>query len=101
MQLTTVLPLAITLVAAPLSVAAQGRLAYALGTETPNGQCKTTADYEADFDALKGQTDLVRGYAADRCNFAELALPAAKNKDFKVVLGIWCVVASHRRLATG
>lgn len=89
MQLTTVLPLAITLVAAPLSVAAQGRLAYALGTEMPDGQCKTTADYEADFDALKGQTDLVRGYAADRCNFAELALPAAKNKDFKVVLGIW------------
>jgi len=31
----------------------------------------------------------VRVYAADQCNTSQLILPAAKNKGFKVVLGIW------------
>jgi len=31
----------------------------------------------------------VRGYAASDCDYAKNILPAAKNKGFKVVLGIW------------
>lgn len=64
---------------------------FALGTKQPNGACKTQQDYADDFDAIKsgaGAT-LVRGYAASDCDMAKNALPAAKAKGFKVVLGIW------------
>lgn len=81
------LPLAISSFAA--LAAARGRLGYALGTKRVNGECKNTADYEADFDVLKATSTLVRGYAADDCNFAQQALPAAKNKGFQITLGIW------------
>ena len=90
MHIATLLPLALTLGA----VAEKGRLGYALGTKLPSGECKTTADYEADFDALEATSTLVRGYAADDCNFAQQALPAAKSKGFQITLGIWCVSCS-------
>lgn len=90
MQLKSVIPLALALAAAPVAVDAQrARLGYALGTKRPNGECKETADYEADFDVLKATSTLVRGYAAQDCNFAQKALPAAKNKGFQITLGIW------------
>lgn len=84
---TAIIPLVLT--AAPAAVSALGRLGFALGTKRPDSSCKTTADYEADFDALKGYSTLVRGYAADDCSFAQQVLPAAQNKGFKVLLGIW------------
>ncbi|KAI9790536.1 MAG: glycoside hydrolase 3 protein [Peltula sp. TS41687] len=93
---TTSSIIALGLTLAPAAVSATGRLGFALGTKLPYADfrrgdpyCKTTADYEADFDALKGYSTLVRGYAADDCNFAQQVLPAAKNKGFKVILGIW------------
>lgn len=48
-------------------------------------------DYEADFDAIEKASGakIVRGYAAHDCDFAKNALPAARKKGFKVVLGIW------------
>jgi glucan 1,3-beta-glucosidase len=88
---TVSLALGLAATAIPLAAAAEGRLGYALGSKRVNGECKTTADYEADFDALKSQSTIVRGYAADECNFAQQILPAAKSKGFQVVLGIWSV----------
>ena len=62
-----------------------------MGTKLADGSCKYTADYEKDFDTIKANTGstLVRGYAASDCNCAQQILPAAKNKGFKVMLGVW------------
>lgn len=85
---------AIALALAPTFVSAAGTLGFALGTKLPDGTCKTTSDYEADFDAIYSNTGsrLVRGYAASDCDYAKNILPAAKAKNFQVVLGIWYVV---------
>lgn len=71
--------------------AAKGQMGFALGTKMANGQCKAQADYEADFDAISSAAGakIVRGYAANDCDFAKNSLPAAKMKGFKVMLGIW------------
>jgi glucan 1,3-beta-glucosidase len=76
---------------APNVVDAAGKLGFALGAKQPNGACKVAADYEADFDAIAGNTGskIVRIYAAGQCNSAQEILPAAKTKGFQVVLGIW------------
>ncbi|KAK0276761.1 glycoside hydrolase 3 protein [Friedmanniomyces endolithicus] len=78
-------------VAAAPTLAQKGNLGFALGTKKADGSCKYTQDYEDDFSAIQtasGST-LVRGYAASDCNCAQQILPAAKNKGFKVILGIW------------
>lgn len=82
---------ALALALAPAIASAAGTLGFALGTKLPDGTCKTTKDYEADFDAIYSNTgsQLVRGYAAADCDYAKNILPAAKTKNFKVVLGIW------------
>lgn len=88
---------AAALAATPAVVcAAKGTMGFALGTKMANGQCKTQQDYEADFDAIKFQSDatMVRGYSAADCDMAKHALAAAKAKGFKVMLGIWYVVIS-------
>jgi glucan 1,3-beta-glucosidase len=58
--------------------------------------CKTQADYEADFDALKPYTSIVRTYSAvdgavpeNPCQVAQQILPAAATKGIKVILGMW------------
>lgn len=84
--------LAAALAATPALVsAAKGNMGFALGTKLSNGECKAQQDYADDFDAIKSGSGatLVRGYAASDCNMAKYALPAAKAKGFKVVLGIW------------
>ncbi|KAK1023378.1 glycoside hydrolase 3 protein, partial [Friedmanniomyces endolithicus] len=78
-------------VAAAPTLAQKCNLGFALGTKKADGSCKYTQDYEDDFSAIQtasGST-LVRGYAASDCNCAQQILPAAKNKGFKVILGIW------------
>lgn len=87
MRVSTVLPF--LLAAAPAAVSARGTLGFSLGNKNPDGTCKSTSDYEADFDALKSLTDLVRTYSASDCDTAQNILPAAKSKNFKVVLGVW------------
>ncbi|KAI9808664.1 MAG: hypothetical protein M1825_003815 [Sarcosagium campestre] len=90
MHFSTLLPIA--LAAAPSLVTAvtgKGELGFAIGTKHPDGTCKFTKDYEADFDVLKSQGTIVRGYDANDCDFAKQILPAAKSKGFKVILGIW------------
>jgi glucan 1,3-beta-glucosidase len=86
--------------AAPALVsAAKGSMGFALGTKLASGSCKTQQDYEQDFDAIKSGSGatIVRGYAASDCDMAKNALPAAKSKGFKVVLGIWCVLFGNGR----
>ncbi|KAL9030130.1 MAG: hypothetical protein Q9196_001721 [Gyalolechia fulgens] len=96
MHLSTTLSLA--LAASPLAVWARGTLGFALGARKPDGTCKTVADYAEDFDTLKGKagSTIVRTYSvvdvnvpAHRCEVAATILPAAKAKNFKVILGLW------------
>lgn len=87
MRVSGLLPL--ILAAAPAVVSARGTLGFSLGDKRPDGSCKATSDYESDFDNLKDLTTLVRTYSATECDCAQNILPAAKNKGFKVVLGIW------------
>lgn len=90
--LLAVLILPILSLTAP--AAARGTLGFALGTKNADGSCKTTADYQADFDSIyaaSGST-LVRGYSASDCDAAARILPAAASKGFRVVLGVWCVL---------
>ena len=77
------------LATAPLAVSAAGTLGFALGMNNPDGSCKQTSDYEADFNALKPYTQLVRTYAAGQCDQAQNIIPAAKNAGFQVLLGVW------------
>ncbi|KAK0262880.1 glycoside hydrolase 3 protein [Friedmanniomyces endolithicus] len=83
--------LATLAVAAAPTLAQKGNLGFALGTKKADGSCKYTQDYEDDFSAIQSASGstLVRGYAASDCNCAQQILPAAKNKGFKVILGIW------------
>lgn len=67
----------------------RGKLGFALGNKNPDGSCKVVDDYKADFDALKSISTLVRIYSASNCDTAKNILPAAKDKGFKVVLGVW------------
>ncbi|PYH44383.1 putative myosin class II heavy chain (MHC) [Aspergillus saccharolyticus JOP 1030-1] len=67
----------------------RGTLGLALGDKNADGSCKATSDYEADFEALKSVTNIVRIYSASDCNTAQNIIPAAKLKNFKVVLGVW------------
>lgn len=76
-------------VAGPIAISAGGTLGFALGDKKIDGTCKLTADYEADFDALKGSSKLVRTYSSSECNTTQQILPAAASKGFKVILGVW------------
>ncbi|TKA67101.1 hypothetical protein B0A55_09626 [Friedmanniomyces simplex] len=89
-MLTTTILATLAVAAAP-ALAQKGNLGFALGTKKPDGSCKYTQDYEDDFSAIQSASGstLVRGYAASDCNCAQQILPAAKNKGFKVILGIW------------
>jgi glucan 1,3-beta-glucosidase len=84
--------ISIALAVAPAAVSAAGKFGFALGNQNADGSCKQQSDYEADFDALKPYTTLVRIYSASSCNAASNIVPAAKNKSFKVVLGVWSVI---------
>lgn len=86
MHLTTILPFALAAVPA---MAARGRLGFSVGVNNADGTCKGTADYEADFDALRPLSTLVRTYSSSNCDVAKNIIPAAANKGFKVVLGVW------------
>ena len=87
MRVSGLLPL--VLAAAPALVSARGILGFSLGDKNPDGTCKSTSDYESDFDSLKNLATLVRTYSGTECDTPQNIIPAAKNKGFKVVLGIW------------
>lgn len=87
------IPAVSVLATIPSLVSAQGLLGFALGNKLPSGACKTTADYQADFDAISAASSsrIVRTYAANDCNTAQQIIPAAKAKSFTVILGVWYV----------
>ncbi len=87
MRFSAVVPA--VLAVAPVAVSALGDLGFAISAQNAAGTCKSQQDYEADFDALKPYTSLVRGYDAADCDFAKNVLAAAKTKSFKVILGLW------------
>ncbi|MCJ1475707.1 hypothetical protein MMC13_004370 [Lambiella insularis] len=88
MRLSIIIPAA--LVGAPLAVLAAGTLGFCLGNTNADGSCKMQSDYEADFDALKGVSRVVRTYTSGgTCATAQQILPAAVAKGFQVVLGVW------------
>ncbi|KAL2871973.1 putative myosin class II heavy chain (MHC) [Aspergillus lucknowensis] len=81
-------PIALLAAAMP-ALATRGTLGFALGNENPDSTCKSSADYKSDFEAIKHLTTLVRTYSASNCDTAKNIIPAAKEKGFKVVLGVW------------
>lgn len=91
MHLKTILPSFVLATAPALVAADRGRLGFSIGVNNADGSCKATPDYEADFDALKPISTLVRTYSSSNCDVAKNIIPAAQNKGFKVVLGVWYV----------
>ncbi|KAJ5097042.1 Glucan 1-3-beta-glucosidase [Penicillium angulare] len=89
MRPSTLLSLALAAAPALVSASTRGTLGFSLGDKTADGKCKTTSDYETDFDNLKDLATLVRTYSGTECDTPQNILPAAKKKNFKVVLGIW------------
>jgi glucan 1,3-beta-glucosidase len=90
MRVTNIL-LSAAFMASPLAVSAAGTLGFAVGNTNTDNSCKSQQDYEKDFDVLKGVTKLVRTYTSDGCDTAKNIVPAAKAKDFQVMLGVWLV----------
>ncbi|KAM0714136.1 hypothetical protein Q7P37_007607 [Cladosporium fusiforme] len=68
-----------------------GMLGFALGNKRADGSCKNTNDYERDFDAIRRNSGsgIVRLYSVAECDSASQALPVARRKEFKIVLGVW------------
>ena len=89
MRFTVLLPA--ILAVAPSLAAAAGTLGFALGDKNADGSCKTTQDYETDFDSLSGVTKIVRTYSASECDTAANIIPACKSKGFQVIIGVWYV----------
>lgn len=94
MQLRTLLSAAVA--AAPVAVSAAGSLGFAVGNTNADGSCKKQSDFEADFQAITGNTEstLVRTYSSsdqwgNPCNTPSEVLPAAKAAGVKVLLGMW------------
>ncbi|ETN36586.1 uncharacterized protein HMPREF1541_08864 [Cyphellophora europaea CBS 101466] len=84
------------LLAAPAAVAARGTLGFAVGNTTPDNKCKTTSDYEKDFEAIKANSEakLIRTYSntdsfGNPCDTAGQILPAAKDAGLQVLVGMW------------
>ncbi|KAF8472016.1 endo-beta-1,3-glucanase [Kalaharituber pfeilii] len=69
---------------------AAGQLGFALGVKrNSDGQCKETADFEADLDILAPYSKVIRTYATSDCNTMQNVMPAVVKKGFKIVLGVW------------
>ncbi|KAM9887336.1 hypothetical protein OXX79_013722, partial [Metschnikowia pulcherrima] len=71
--------------AAISSASALGDLGFNLGVKDNEGNCKTTAEYENDFDHLKSYTSVVKTYAVSDCNTLEILGPAAESANFQVM----------------
>ncbi|PQE31023.1 glycoside hydrolase family 17 protein [Rutstroemia sp. NJR-2017a WRK4] len=63
-----------------------------------NGQCKTQADWENDFNLIKsfpGNFDSIRVYASSDCNTLANVVPAAIATQMKVLAGVWTEDENH------
>ncbi|KAK7207705.1 glycoside hydrolase superfamily [Myxozyma melibiosi] len=76
--------------------AAIGSLGFDLGVQrNSDSACKTSDDYISDFETISGYTNIVRVYASSDCNTLENIIPALKEKDFKLFLGVWATDDTH------
>lgn len=85
MQFSILASLAVVLT----SVQAIGDLAFNLGVKDNAGNCKSTSEYETDFETLKGYSTIVKTYAVSDCNTLQNLGPAAEDAGFQLMLGIW------------
>ncbi|SCU86417.1 LAFA_0E00628g1_1 [Lachancea sp. 'fantastica'] len=77
-------------IAAAISCAsAIGELGFNIGVKNNDGTCKSTQDYENDFNTLKGYTNTIKVYAASDCNTLQNIGPAAEKAGFGIFLGVW------------
>lgn len=79
----------LALAAAPSFVSAAGNLGFSLGVKNTDGSCKGKKEFADDFDALLPHGSIVRTYSASDCNNAQPLVAAAKDKNFRVVFGVW------------
>ncbi|KAF2145169.1 glycoside hydrolase family 17 protein [Aplosporella prunicola CBS 121167] len=71
---------------------------FNIAAERPDGSCKSAADWDYNFKqmkALPGSFTDVRVYAASDCNTLELAVPAAKANNVKLLVGVWTQNDDH------
>lgn len=81
---------ALTAIAAGLTcVSAIGDLAFNLGVKDNSGNCKSTSEYESDFQKLLSYSKIVKTYAVSDCNTLQNLGPAAEDAGFQVMFGIW------------
>jgi len=80
------------------SAAAIGDLGFNLGVKDNNGNCKYTADYELDLDNIASYSKVVKTYAVSDCNTLQYLGPAAVDKGFQLMLGIWPTDDAHFEL---
>lgn len=78
-----------SLAVAVTSVQAMGDLAFNLGVKDNAGNCKSTSEYETDFQTLKAYSTIVKTYAVSDCNTLQNLGPAAEEAGFQLMLGIW------------
>ncbi|KAF7188831.1 putative glucan endo-1,3-beta-glucosidase eglC [Pseudocercospora fuligena] len=71
---------------------------FNVGANNPDGSCKTTAQWEAAFNKLKGlpqDITSVRLYASSDCNTLANAVPAALNTGTQILVGVWTEDSAH------
>lgn len=71
------------------------QLAFNLGVETNDANCKTGSDYAADFSYLKPYGTTVKTYAVSDCNTLQNLGPAAEKAGFSLILGVWPTDDAH------
>lgn len=71
---------------------------FNLAAQRPEGGCKTQAEWEADFRAIKslpGDFDSARLYASSDCETLVHAVPASFATGVKILAGVWTQNADH------
>jgi glucan endo-1,3-beta-D-glucosidase len=72
---------------------------FNLGANVPaTGACKTSADWEADFNTIKslpGAFTSARLYASSDCNTLANAVPAALATGVQLLVGVWATNTDH------
>ncbi|KAK9493869.1 glycoside hydrolase superfamily [Lipomyces doorenjongii] len=77
-------------------VSAIGSLGFDLGVQRNyDAGCKTTSDYLSDFSTIGGEASVVRVYAASDCSTLANILPAIKQSNFKLFVGVWPTDDAH------
>lgn len=66
-----------------------------MGVKDNSGNCKTTSEYESDFNNLQSYSKIVKTYAVSDCNTLQNLGPAAEQAGFQLMLGIWPTDDTH------